>query len=183
MLEEAERLVGAHPPERPFFLYLHFMDVHEYAAPPPFRRYGTDGRGAYLGAIRWVDDALTRVRRLLGDAGQLERSVIVLAADHGETFGEHGVHGHARNVLTAVTWVPLVLRFPFEVEPPLRVATQVRNLDVAPTLLELAGVPIPASFATAGWRMFPRIATMSASFSPSRRTRTPSSATTTSRNI
>jgi arylsulfatase A-like enzyme len=146
VLEEAQRLVDAHPPDRPFFLYLHFMDVHEYAAPPPFRRYGTDGRGAYLAAIRWVDDALTRVRRLLADAGQLDRSVLVLAADHGETFGEHGVHGHARNVLTPVTWVPLVLRFPFEVEPPLRVKTQVRNLDLAPTLLELAGVPVPPSF-------------------------------------
>jgi arylsulfatase A-like enzyme len=71
---------------------------------------------------------------------------MVFAADHGETFGEHGVHGHARNVLTPVVWVPLVLRFPFAVEPAARIETQVRNVDIAPTLLDLAGIPIPEDF-------------------------------------
>jgi arylsulfatase A-like enzyme len=71
---------------------------------------------------------------------------MVFAADHGETFGEHGVHGHARNVLTPVVWVPLVLRFPFAVDPSVRIASQVRNVDIAPTLLELAGIPIPDGF-------------------------------------
>ncbi len=145
VLAEAARLLDAHDRARPFFLYLHFMDVHEYAAPPEFQRFGSDGRGAYLAAIRWVDDALERLRRALAAHGLLERSVLVLAADHGETFGEHGVHGHARNVLTPVVWTPLVVRLPFPVEP-VRVATQVRNLDVAPTLLDLAGLAIPAAF-------------------------------------
>jgi arylsulfatase A-like enzyme len=122
------------------------MDVHEYAAPPQFKTFGTDSKGAYLAAIRWVDDAVARVRKQLDAVDQLDRTVIAFAADHGETFGEHGVHGHARNVLTPVVWVPLVLRFPFRVEPAVRVATQVRNIDVAPTLLELAGVAIPESF-------------------------------------
>jgi arylsulfatase A-like enzyme len=143
--EEAVRLIDAHDRERPFFLYLHFMDVHQYAAPPHFKRYGTDDLGSYLAAIRWVDDAVRRVREKLAAAGYLERTVMALAADHGETFGEHGVHGHARNVLTPVVWVPLVLRFPFRVEP-VRVATQVRNVDLAPTLVELAGLSPPPGF-------------------------------------
>jgi arylsulfatase A-like enzyme len=143
--EEAVRLLDAHDRERPFFLYLHFMDVHEYAAPPDFKTFGTDSRGAYLAAIRWVDDAVRRVREKLAAAGYGERTVMVFAADHGETFGEHGVHGHARNVLTPVVWVPLIFRFPFAVEP-VRIAAQVPNVDLAPTLLELAGVPIPPSF-------------------------------------
>ncbi len=142
---EAARLVAAHDRARPFFLYLPFMDVHEYAAPPEFKTFGTDSRGAYLAAIRWVDDAVRRVRENLAAAGYGERTLMVFAADHGETFGEHGVHGHARNVLTPVVWVPLVFRFPFRVEP-VRVATLVRNVDVAPTLLDLAGLPIPAGF-------------------------------------
>jgi arylsulfatase A-like enzyme len=121
------------------------MDVHQYAAPPEFRRYGGDRRGAYLAAIRWVDDAVERVRRLLDHRGLLDRSVLALASDHGEAFGEHGVFGHARNVLAPVVAVPLVLRLPFPVAP-VRVAAQVRNLDLAPTLLELAGVPAPAGF-------------------------------------
>ena len=144
--EEAVRLLDAHERERPFFLYLHFMDVHEYAAPPDFKTFGTGSRGAYLAAIRWVDDAVERVREKLDAAGYGERTVMVFAADHGETFGEHGVHGHARNVLTPAVWVPLVFRFPFAVEPPVRVATQVPNIDVAPTLLDLAGIPTPQSF-------------------------------------
>jgi arylsulfatase A-like enzyme len=143
--EEAVRLLDAHDRERPFFLYLHFMDVHEYAAPPNFKTFGTDSRGAYLAAVRWVDDAMRRVREKITAAGYLEQTVMVFAADHGETFGEHGVHGHARNVLTPVVWVPLVFRFPFRAES-VRIATQVRNVDIAPTLLDLAGIPASRSF-------------------------------------
>ncbi len=144
--EEARRLVAAHPREEPFFLYLHFMDVHEFASPQEYRRFGTDSKGAYLASIRWVDDGLVRLREMLEDEGVLDRTVIVFASDHGEAFGENGKIGHARNVLTPVLWVPLVIRFPFAVDPPVRVATQVRNVDLAPTLLELAGVPVPDSF-------------------------------------
>jgi arylsulfatase A-like enzyme len=143
--EEAERLIDAHSGEEPFFLYLHFMDVHEYAAPPQFKEFGTTAKGDYLAAIRWIDDAVRRVREKLDDAGQLARTVMVFSSDHGEAFGENGRHGHARNVLTAVLSVPLLMRLPFAVEP-IRVSAQVRNLDIAPTLLELAGVESPPSF-------------------------------------
>jgi arylsulfatase len=119
--------------------------VHEYAAPPEFRTYGQDNPGAYLAAIRWDDDALARVRKKLDDAGFLDHTVIVFAADHGEAFGEHGKQGHARNALTATLRTPLVIRFPFPVAP-IRISSQVRNLDIAPTLLELAGVAVPESF-------------------------------------
>ena len=144
--EEALRLIDHHEGSQPFFLYLHFMDVHEYAAPPHFKRFGTGDRGAYRAAIRWVDDTIRRVREKLAAAGHLERTVLVFTSDHGETFGEHGVHGHARNVLTPVVWVPLVVRLPFAVDPPVRVASQVPMVDLAPTLLELAGVAPPEGF-------------------------------------
>ncbi len=145
VVEEATELIRGRDHARPFFLYLHFMDVHEYAAPPEFKSFGSDSKGAYLAAVRWVDDAVERVRKKLEDEGLLDETVLVFGADHGETFGEHGVHGHARNVLTPVVHVPLVIRLPFALEP-VRVATQVRNLDLAPTLLELAGVTVPPGF-------------------------------------
>ncbi len=154
VFEEAERLIGGHDPAEPMFLYVHFMDVHEYAAPPEFRRFGTDEAGHYLSAIRWVDDAVERLRKTLDAHALLERSVLVLAADHGEAFGENGRYGHARNVLTTVIWTPLVIRLPFPIEP-VRLRGQVRNVDVAPTLLELAGLPVPASFE--GRSLLPRI--------------------------
>jgi arylsulfatase A-like enzyme len=145
VVDETARLIDAHDPAQPMFLYVHFMDVHEYAAPPEFRTFGSSEAGHYLSSIRWVDDALERLREKLDDAGLLERSVIVLAADHGEAFGENGKTGHARNVLSPVISTPLVIRFPFPLEP-VRLRGQVRNLDVAPTLLELAGAPMPESF-------------------------------------
>src|SRR5262249_3894078 len=119
--------------------------VHEYAAPPEFRTFGQDSRGAYLAAIRWADDALARIRQKLDSAGLLDRTVMVFAADHGEAFGEHGKQGHARNALPAPLPTPLGARFPFPVAP-IRISPQVRNIDIAPTLLELAGVAPPAVF-------------------------------------
>ena len=85
------------------------------------------------------------MREKLDDAGLLDRSVILFASDHGEAFGEHGKHGHARNALTTTLRTPLVMRLPFPIAP-LRIATQVRNVDIAPTLLELAGVAAPEVF-------------------------------------
>jgi len=138
-------LLDEHEAERPFFLYLHFMDVHEYAAPSDVPRPDPGPRGAYRAAARWVDEVVDRVRRDLDERGLLDRTVLVLASDHGETFGEHGVNGHARDVLSAVLHVPLIIRLPFPVEAT-RISTQVRNVDLAPTLLELAQLPVPASF-------------------------------------
>jgi arylsulfatase A-like enzyme len=142
VLEETTRLLEAHDPAEPFFLYLHFMDVHEYSAPPEFKRFGDSQRGSYLAAIRWLDDVLERTRRQVHEAGYGDDTIWIFAADHGEAFGENQSHGHARNVHTPVLHVPLLIRFPFPVEA-LRVPSQVRNLDIAPTVLELAGVPIP----------------------------------------
>lgn len=145
IVNEARRLLDAHPEGEPFFLYLHFMDVHEYAAPQEFHLFGTDARGSYLNAIRWVDDGLARVMALLEERGMLDDTLMVLGSDHGETFGENGKVGHAKNVLSAVLHVPLVVRMPVAMTP-VRVSTQVRNLDIAPTLLDLLHVPVPESF-------------------------------------
>jgi arylsulfatase A-like enzyme len=121
------------------------MDVHEYGAPPDFKRFGTDAAATYRAAVLWVDHIFGLVLDALADRGLLANTIVVFAADHGEAFGENGVHGHARNVLSLVLHVPLVIRLPFPVAG-LRVPTQVRNLDLAPTLLELAGLPVPAGF-------------------------------------
>ena len=145
VLEEAKRLIDAHSPESPFFLYLHFMDVHEYAAPPEFKNFGSGQEGSYRAAIRWVDDVVRRVREHIDEMGLSERTAFIFASDHGEAFGENRTQGHARNVFTPVLHVPLLIRFPFSMEP-VRVRTQVRNLDIAPTVLDIAGVEIPDAF-------------------------------------
>jgi arylsulfatase A-like enzyme len=145
VLEEASRLIDAHDTGSPFFLYLHFMDVHEYAAPPEFKHFGGGPKGFYLAAVRWVDDVIERFRKKLERRGLSESTVMIFASDHGETFGENRSYGHARNVFTPVLHVPLVIRFPFAMEP-LRVRSQVRNLDIAPSVLDIAGLAIPEGF-------------------------------------
>jgi arylsulfatase A-like enzyme len=145
VLEEANRLIDGHAPDVSFFLYLHFMDVHEYAAPPEFKKFGGGQEGSYLAAIRWLDDVVERVRKHLERAGLAERTVMIFASDHGEAFGENRTQGHARNVFTPVLRVPLLIRFPFAMEP-VRVPSQVRNLDIAPSVLDIAGVPVPDGF-------------------------------------
>jgi arylsulfatase A-like enzyme len=145
VLEESRRLLDGRDPEKPLFLYLHFMDVHEYAAPPELRSFGTDQRGLYLASIRWVDETLGRVREMLERRGLLDDTILVLASDHGEAFGENGAHGHAANVFSPVLRVPLIVKPPFDM-PARRITAQVRNIDIAPTLLDLAGLPIPDDF-------------------------------------
>ena len=163
--EEFLRLLDAHPDDAPFFLYLHFMDVHQYGAPAEFQTFGSGDRGHYLAAIRWVDDALRRIRESLDESGHGRDTVVLLTSDHGEEFGEHGATGHARNVFTTAVWVPLVIRLPFSVDP-VRVPTQVRSIDVAPTLLDFAGVPRPAWFE--GVSLLPLIADSTTGASPDR---------------
>lgn len=161
---EAERLIDAQDPAQPFFLYLHFMDVHEYAAPADVARPRDGAQGEYAAAITWVDEVLARLGERLDRRGLLSHSVLLLASDHAEAFGENGAFGHARNVFTPVLRVPLVLRLPFAMEPT-RVAAQVRNLDVAPTLLDLAGLPPSPDFE--GTSLLPLLADAGAADRPS----------------
>ncbi len=142
---EAERLLEHRDPSRPFFLYLHFMDVHEYASPSDLEGFGSGHAGAYRASIAWVDEVIERFRMKLDEWGSLQRTVLVLASDHGEAFGENGSNGHARDLHASVLAVPLVIRFPFVVDP-IRVPAQVRNIDIAPTLLDIAGLEIPNEF-------------------------------------
>ena len=65
----------------------------------------------------------------------------MLAADHGEAFGEHGREGHARDVYGEVTTTPLILSFPFRLEPGVVVETPTENVDIWPTLLDLLRLP------------------------------------------
>jgi arylsulfatase A-like enzyme len=145
VFHEVERLIDTHDPEEPLFLYMHLMDVHEYAAPVEFKRFGNDTRGAYRAAVHWVDRVLQRLREKLDERGLLDRSVIILASDHAESFGENRSEGHAKHVFTPILRVPLVLRLP-TANAPIRISQQVRNLDIAPTVLDLAGLAIPDTY-------------------------------------
>ncbi len=131
--------------ERPYFLYLHYMDVHSPWRPPrEFDRFGPEPVDKYDGAILYLDSRLKRLYDELESRGLLANSWIVVTSDHGEEFGEHGNHkvGHGITLYGEVLSVPLIFH---ERKGPSRgpVNRQVRLIDVAPTILDLLQMPIP----------------------------------------
>ena len=100
----------------------------------------------YDGDLASFDDTLGRVFDFLRDSGLAESTVIAVVSDHGEEFGEHGtVARHAHALYNELIKTPLIMGGP-GVPEGLRVEGYSRNIDVAPTLLELAGVPVPEHF-------------------------------------
>jgi arylsulfatase A-like enzyme/Tfp pilus assembly protein PilF len=116
---------------RPFFLWVHYFDPHDdYRAPP---RAGS----GYDGELTYMDEQLGRLLEALP-----EESVAVVVGDHGEMLGEFGETGHGLLPFAGARRVPLLIAGP-EV-PAGRVVTRlVRTVDVAPTILGLAGVGEP----------------------------------------
>jgi arylsulfatase A-like enzyme len=127
-----------------WFLYLHLMDVHEYTYDEQTARFGGTIADVYDNAILWVNSVLSVLFDELAARGLAENTLVVIAADHGEAFLERGFEGHARNVFPEVTTVPLVISFPFRLDPGVVVEARTRNVDIWPTLLDLLGLPAPA---------------------------------------
>jgi len=98
----------------------------------------------YDASIAYADWHVGEVLGALDDAGVLDHTAIVVSADHGDSFGEHGQymdHGIANE---AVHNIPMIVRWPEVTTQPGRNEAMVYNLDLAPTLCELLGFPVPA---------------------------------------
>ncbi len=94
----------------------------------------------YDGAILYTDDNLGRILSKLQELGLADSTVVAVAGDHGEAFGEHGLSfTHDYTLYDEVLRVPLVIRGP-GVVPGATLGQQVRLMDLTPTLLDLAGV-------------------------------------------
>jgi arylsulfatase A-like enzyme len=155
---------------RPLFLFLHYYDVHsDYASLPEheaefLKPYDgiADGTTAQLAAhregkvslsaedaanlidrydagIRQMDQEIGRLVSFLRDRGLWEDTLFALTSDHGEEFFEHGGVLHGQTQYQEVIRVPLVVKGPGI--PVRRVSAPVSLVDLAPTLLTLAGVP------------------------------------------
>ncbi len=124
-----------------FFLYMHFMDIHQYVYDDVSSIFGTSYSDAYDQSIHWTDRLIGGLLEKLRDEDLLKRTMIVLASDHGEAFYEHKAEGHARNLYQEVTHVPFIIIPPFILDEGIRVKQTVSNLDVWPTILDLAGLP------------------------------------------
>lgn len=124
-----------------FFLYLHYMDVHQYASDASSPTFGTSHADFYDSAITWVDRNVGALVAELGRKDLLGKTLIVVASDHGEAFLEHGYEGHGHDLHREVLEVPLLVVLPFRLAKRLVIDTPVQNVDVFPTVLDLLGLP------------------------------------------
>jgi choline-sulfatase len=139
-VRSAVEFLRTHGDQR-WFLYMHLMDVHQYVYDEDTALFGTGYSDIYDNSIRWVDRVVGSLLDEIDRRGLRDNTLIVLASDHGEAFGEHGREGHARDVYGEVTTTPLIISFPFRLREPVVVETPSQNVDLWPTLLDLLELP------------------------------------------
>ena len=99
----------------------------------------------YDGSIRGVDAEVARIMERLEELGIADDTLIVFLSDHGEEFLEHGSHFHGRHIYGELVNVPLAFHWPSGVPAGIVRDETVQLLDMAATVLELAGIPVPGT--------------------------------------
>ncbi|HVP10946.1 MAG TPA: sulfatase [Phycisphaerae bacterium] len=166
---------------KPFFLMVHYFDLHLVYSPPlEYRRqfaapqdrdnsawvFGTRqqisafrngeitfdeasirrAEKLYNGEVAYTDAQFGRLLAELDKLGLRNETLVVLTADHGESFLDHGSFEHGHTLYNELLHVPLIMSWPGELEPS-KVPLAVSLMDVAPTLCAQAGVKPASSFA------------------------------------
>ncbi len=126
-----------------FFAWIHLYDPHTPYDPPEPQKSEYKGH-PYRGEVAFTDAQVGRVISFLEERGLLDKTVVAVLGDHGESIGDHGEESHGFFIYESVTHVPFIVRAPFGKTGPRVVADPVRIVDLAPTMLELAGVSVPA---------------------------------------
>jgi len=145
--------------DRPFFAFLNYMDAHdEYPSPVAYRRqFGAPltlppwpdtistetmrpFHDAYDASIAYIDAQLGRLFARLSDSGVLHHTVVIIASDHGEMFGEHGLIKHTSSLYTPLLHVPLIILEPDGAHAGIRIPDYVTLRDLPSTILDLAGI-------------------------------------------
>lgn len=128
-----------------FFLWVHYFGPHERielgrALGEQWGRMVSD----YDGDLQQTDAAVRRLLSRIRELGLVDNLLVVLHSDHGQSLGEHNYVGHGLDLYDGNTRIPLLLRLPGRIPPGKRMTGVVRNVDIMPTILDFAGVPIPA---------------------------------------
>ena len=129
------------PHREPFFLWLHYFDPHEPINPPePHQSRFTE---AYDGEVAFADEQLGRFLDALRRRGELDSTIVVITADHGEGLTDHDEPTHSLLIFDTTMHVPLVIRPPGG-RPATRVAPIASVVDIMPTVLEMLDLAAPA---------------------------------------
>lgn len=121
----------------PFFMWLHLYDPHFPYEPPA--RFSGRYDSPYTGEIAFADEQVGRLLAELRTRELDEHTLIVVTADHGEGLGQHDEQTHLFFVYDTTMWVPLILHGPALIPDGKTIATPVRTVDIAPTILALLG--------------------------------------------
>jgi arylsulfatase A-like enzyme len=153
---------------QPFFAtYLPIAGHHPYETPEPGPFPERDDFGRYRNALHYGDAALGTLMHGLRARGLDRNTLWIVLGDHGEAFGQHeGNYGHTFFLYDENVHVPFLVAAPGIVPHPIRSRQVVSLIDVAPTLLDLAGLPVPEVYE--GRSMFetgPRMALFFADYS------------------
>lgn len=166
----AMELLNDRSEDRPFFLLVHYMDCHaDYVPPSPFdkkfdpnysgqitghvqsQRFDTNVRESdlkhiislYDGEISYTDKQVGQLLKYL-EALELDKNTfVILTADHGEEFLEHGNWFHGHTLFEECVKVPLILRWPDKIPVGINDKENVSLVDVFPTVLNAFGIDLP----------------------------------------
>lgn len=149
--------------QAPFFLWVHLYDAHDpYDPPAPYRT--KFAQSPYDGEVAYTDACVGKLLAALRQQGLYEGALIAVMADHGEALGQHGEETHGIFLYDETVHVPLLIKLPAFTDstgkPPAggtsaaavsrraaaqRIETRASLADISPTILEIAGQPIPAA--------------------------------------
>jgi arylsulfatase A-like enzyme/Tfp pilus assembly protein PilF len=129
-------------PPGPFFAWLHFYDPHDpYDPPSPYKeKYAS---APYEGEIAYSDAQFGRFIAGLRSRNLFRNTIIVIAADHGEAFGEHGEQRHGMFLYDETIHVPLLIKLPNQSGAGNKVRDRAALVDIAPTILRALALPVP----------------------------------------
>lgn len=143
-IERINALAGG---EQPFFLFVHYFEPHgRYMNQKSATIFGKKLMDKYDSEISFTDKHLQPLFDTLKAKGLYENTVVVITADHGEAFKEHGFYFHGRTVYTEELKVPLLIRAPGV--SPRKVPDFVGLVDVLPTLAAMNGLEAPKAQGT-----------------------------------
>ena len=138
LTQSAQEFLQSYSKER-FFLYIHYMDTHQYTYDSASDLFGATYMDAYDNSVHWTDLNIGLLMDSIEAYGLSTNTIVVIAADHGEAFFEHGFEGHAKGLFQETQRTPWIIIPPFDIEGGIVVDTQVANIDIWPTLLDLLG--------------------------------------------